>query len=361
VTGVVVCLFQTGLLDKLKTGIYSKNTLKIHHLNPLDFLPVWARQTRCVAGKAHPMLSTDIAILSKRPGHYLTIERYRANIIATMSIKRQRDAPMKLNEFLSRYAVFTVDELNCVLSARGSGKSNTRKSLLTYYRNQGRIIPIRRGLYATVPLGGDPIANPVDPYLVAAKMSGDAVLAYHTAMEFHGKAYSVYTRLHYVSKRKSLPLRFQSHEFRRVPVPHLLQEKRKELFGVTSHKWSGVELRVTNFERTFVDMLDRPNLAGSWEEIWRSLESVEFFDLDQVVEYVLLLENATTAAKVGFFLEQHQETLMVDATHLNQLRSLCPRQPHYFDRGKRKGCQWVKNWNLLIPLEILNRSWGEVL
>ena len=71
------------------------------------------------------------------------------------------------------------------------------------------------------------------------------------------------------------------------------------MFGVISRKRSGVELRVTNFERTFVDVLDRPDLTGSWEEIWRSLESIEFFDLDQVVEYVLLLENATTAARWG--------------------------------------------------------------
>ncbi len=268
---------------------------------------------------------------------------------------------MKLNEFLSRHAVFTVDEVDRFLSTRGSGKPSTRKSLLTYHRNQGRIIPIRRGLYATVPLGSDPESTMVDPYLVAAKMSEDAVLAYHTALEFHGKAYSVYTMLQYVSARKSVPLKFQAHEFRRAPVPHLLREKGRGMFGVTVRKHSGVEVRVTNLERTFVDVLDRPDLTGSWEEIWRSLESVEFFDLDQVIEYVLLLENATAAAKVGFFLEQHKEALMVDNAHLNQLRGLRPRQPHYFVRGKRKGCQWIKDWNLLIPAEILNRSWGEVL
>ncbi|WP_161626619.1 type IV toxin-antitoxin system AbiEi family antitoxin domain-containing protein [Desulfatiglans anilini] len=75
---------------------------------------------------------------------------------------------MKLNEFLSRHAVFTVDELDRFLSVRGSGNPNTRKSLLTYYRNRGRIIPVRRGLYATVPLGGDPATSPVDPHLLAA-------------------------------------------------------------------------------------------------------------------------------------------------------------------------------------------------
>jgi len=63
---------------------------------------------------------------------------------------------------------------------------------------------------------------------------------------------------------------------------------------------------------------------------------------------------------VDFFLEQHKEILMVDNAHLNPLRELRPRQPHYMTRGKRKGCQWVKDWNLMIPVEILNKSWGEV-
>ena len=268
---------------------------------------------------------------------------------------------MKLNEFLSLHAVFTVDELDRFLSARGSGKPNTRKSLLTYHRSRGRIVRVRRGLYATVPPGANPASSPVDPYLVAARMTADAVLAYHTALEFHGRAHSLYSRLLYTSARKSLPLTFRSHEIRGVPVPHPLRAKGEEMFGVTCHNRSGVKLRVTNLERTFVDVLDRPELTGSWEEIWRSLESVEFFDLDQVVEYVLLLENATTSAKVGFFLEQHRETLMVDDAHLNPLRKLRPRQPHYLIRAKRKGCRWVKEWNLMIPVEILNKSWGEVL
>lgn len=268
---------------------------------------------------------------------------------------------MKLHKFLSLHAVFTVDELDRFLSARGGGKPSTRKSLLTYYRTQGRILPVRRGLYATVPEDSDPASSVVDPYLIAAKMSEDAVIAYHTALEFHGKSYSVYKRLHYISASKSLPLKFQSHEFVRVSVPQPLREKGKAMFGVTSRKRSGVEIRVTNLERTFVDVLDRPELTGSWEEIWRSLESVEFFDLDQVVEYVFLLDNATTAAKVGFFLEQHKETLMAEDAHLNALRSLRPRQPHYFVRGKRKDCRWIKDWNLMVPVEMLNRSWGDVL
>ena len=86
-----------------------------------------------------------------------------------------------------------------------------------------------------------------------------------------------------------------------------------------------------------MDVLDRPDLGGGWEEIWRSLEMVEFFDLDVVIEYTLLLENATTAAKVGFFLEQHKEALMVEASHLDPLRARRPLKPHYLMRGHARG------------------------
>ena len=112
--------------------------------------------------------------------------------------------------------------------------------------------------------------------------------------------------------------------------------------------------------RTHVDVLNRPGLAGSLEEIWRSLESIEFFDLDQVVEYVHLLNNSTTAARVGFFLDQHSDALMVDDFYLKSLRQLCPNQPHYFTREKRKDSQLIKDWNLLVPAELMNRTWREL-
>ena len=278
-----------------------------------------------------------------------------------MSYELQNKQPGKLSEFLSQHAVFTITELDAFLATRGSGNPSTRKSLLAYYLNKGRIVRVRRGLYAPVPLGIDPVSCPVDPYLVAAKMVEDAVLAYHTALEFHGKAYSLFTRLFYLSSRKSLPLDFQSHTFRCVPVPRALRSAGKQMFGVTSRKSNGVELKVTTLERTLVDVMDRPDLSGSWEEIWRSLESIEFFDLDQVVKYALMIKNATTVAKGGFFLEQHSATLMVEKSHLSPLREFIPRQPHYLERADRRGCRWNKNWNLMIPVEILDRSWGEVL
>jgi predicted transcriptional regulator of viral defense system len=192
-------------------------------------------------------------------------------------------------------------------------------------------------------------------------MADDAVLGYHTALEFHGKAHSAYRQFLFLTRQAPRPLTFRGDMFRGVAFPRALIRKRRESFGVTQSERAGMDLRVTSLERTLVDVLDRPVLGGGWEEIWRSLESVEYFDLDQVVEYALLLGNSTTIAKVGFFLDQHRDRLMVDPKYLQRLSKRRPRQPHYLVRGKRESGRLVPAWQLVVPPRILERSWEETV
>jgi len=268
---------------------------------------------------------------------------------------------MKHDEFFRKHPVFTGEDLGKHLSAHGEVGGRTQEALLAYHRKAGRVVRVRRGLYAVTPAGADTDSYPVDLFLVAAKLTADAVLSHHTALEFHGRAYSVQEHFIYSASRPLSSLSFRSHVFRGTKFPQALLRMGKEHFGISTAERTGMDLRVTSLERTLVDVLDRPDLSGSWEEIWRSLESVEFFDLDKVVEYALLLGNATTGAKVGFFLEQHREPLMVEDRHLKALCDRRPRQPHYLDRTKRKSGRLVSEWNLVVPREVLERTWGEVL
>lgn len=268
---------------------------------------------------------------------------------------------MKHEEFFRKYPVFTREELDHHLSSLGKVGPRTRETLLNYHLKTGHLVLIRRGLYAVIPRGSGPDKYPIDSFLVAAKLTKDAVLTYHTALEVHGRAYSVRESLTYSSTQPVAPVSFRSRIFRGVKFPVALCRTRKENFGVISVDRSGLGVRVTCLERTLVDVLDRPDFTGSWEEIWRSLESVEFFDLDKVVEYALLLGNATTTARVGFFLEQHRESLMVEDHHLKPLHEHRPRQPRYLDSTKRKSGKFVTDWNLVVPVALLERTWGEVL
>lgn len=268
---------------------------------------------------------------------------------------------MKPDKFFHENPVFTSEEFARYLVNRGEVGARTQEALLAYYKKTGRIIRVRRGLYAVIPPWADPDSYPVDPFLVAAQLTRDAVLSYHTALELHGRAYSIQDHFTYSASLPLSTITFRSYHFRGTKFPEALRRIGQEDFGVLTAERAGMNIRVTSLERTLVDVLDRPGLSGSWEEIWRSLRSAEIFDLEKVVEYALLLENATTAAKVGFFLEQHREPLMVEERHIKALSRLRPRQPHYLDRSRRKSGRLVSKWNLVIPSEVLDRTWEEVL
>ena len=170
----------------------------------------------------------------------------------------------------------------------------------------------------------------------------------------------MYEHFTYLAAFPSNPVTFRSYQFKSVGFPKALSSENRETFDVVKADRVGLEVRVTGLERTFVDVLNRPDLTGSWEEIWRSLESVEFFDLDKVALYVDLLGNATTASKVGFFLEQHKDSLMVDEAHLRIFRDQRPRRPHYMERSRRKAGRFIAAWNLVVPEEVYGRSWEEL-
>ena len=64
--------------------------------------------------------------------------------------------------------------------------------------------------------------------------------------------------------------------------PQSLIRQHQSHFGVKVIPYQGSQLQVTSFEITLYRLLDRPLLTGEWEEIWRSLESGDCFDIERI-------------------------------------------------------------------------------
>jgi len=244
---------------------------------------------------------------------------------------------MKPTDYFARHPVFRFEEFRRAHQAGGRVSPESTTSTLKQHVAAGNLLNVRRGLYARVPHGADAETFRVDPFLLASRLSTDAVVAYHGALELLGRAHTVFHRLHYLTGHRAKPFVFQGTEFVPVLAPIAVRDLPDFGGGVIEHVRQGLHVRVTGYERTMVDVLDAPDHGGGWEEIWRSLEAIEFFDLDFVVEYALLLGTALTTARVGFFLEQHKERLLVDDLHLERLRAHSPSRPRYFERRHRKG------------------------
>ena len=258
-------------------------------------------------------------------------------------------------EFFAEKPVFSHGDFLAALTARGRTRA-TANNLLAMHLASGRLLRVRRGLYAVRPPGVGPAAVEVDPYLIASKLRDGAVVAYHAALQFHGKAYSLWRKFHVLTKMRARPVAFQGREFVPVQVPVSLRALPDFGGGVREVRHAGGLVRVASLERTLVDVLAAPDKGGGWEEIWRSLEMVEFFDLDAVFAYVKNLGSAVAAARVGFFLDRHREALMVEEKRLDEFRKLAPAQPRYFDPGREPG-KLVAGWNLVVPERVLRRSW----
>lgn len=260
-------------------------------------------------------------------------------------------------DFFATHPVFRRDEFVGAHTAGGRSR-HTSTNLLAKHVASGRLVRVRGGLFAVVAPGTNAANAPVDPYLVASHLTDDAVVAYHAALQFHGKAYSQWHRFHYVTRKRARPMTFRDLEFVPVQASLALRRVPEKLRGVTTVRHAGGEVRVTTLERTMVDVLDAPDKAGGCEEVWRSLEMVEFFDLDALVAYALALRSAVTAARVGYFLDQHREPLMVEERHLRTLRKRAPKAARYLS-GRREAGKLVAGWNLVVPAYVLDRGWAE--
>lgn len=265
---------------------------------------------------------------------------------------------MKPLDFFSGHPVFTRDDFADAIADGRKASRQTVDSHLGRYLRAGRIGRVKRGVFFAAGPGEAASKSPVDFLLVASRLAPDAIIGYHTALEAHGYAQSVYERLFFLTQHKVKAMTFRGRAFVPVAPPRVLQRKRLSHTSVVEVERRGLQCRVTSLERTVVDALDRPDLTGGLEEAWRSLSAIPLLDLRAVLDYVRLRGLATLAAKVGLFLERHREHFSVSPGVLEELQSLRPRAPHYLDRSVRG--KLVASWNLIVPAVLLGGEWETI-
>lgn len=265
---------------------------------------------------------------------------------------------MNFEIFLKKHPLFHHRELVAYMQDTGHFSPNTLKASLQYHLSKKHLVRIRRGYYlvSNSYLPSVPVED--DYLLIAGRMASDAVLSYHTAMEFHALAYSVGSILYFNSNDRIGHLTCASGQYQQLFHPKTLIPN-KIYMETMLHDRMGMDIRVTSIERTLVDSLHRPELSGGWEEIWRSFESINFLDIDRVIKYALQLCNATTIAKLGFFLEQHHKQFSVTEKQLNHLEKYRPKSRHYMERGYKGANKNMPRWNLIVPMTVMNKSWEE--
>lgn len=267
---------------------------------------------------------------------------------------------MELDAFFYANPVFRIEEFARLKNEKGEVSSaRAIYKVLHYYIKKGRLINVRRGIYAVVAPGIQPEQVLIDPYLLASKAAIDSILAYHTALELHGIAYSVFQQFSFLTAQKIKPFEVQDRWYRPVALPTVLKKNDHTDFGIEKIDRQGVTIQVTNLERTFVDVLDRVELSGGWEEVVRSISNMAVLKVPDIITYCLLLNNRILAAKVGYFLEQRQGAFAVGEDVLNPLLDKKPLTAQSLLTDNREQGRLIKKWNIILPINLLNETWDE--
>jgi predicted transcriptional regulator of viral defense system len=115
-------------------------------------------------------------------------------------------------------------------------------------------------------------------------------------------------------------------------------------------------MRVTTVERTIVDCIERPDLAGGNEELSNALQTVRALDLVKLVELATARENQSLAGVLGCWLESRREDLFVDDEMLKDLKRSAPSSPRAVLGATVQAGEAHPEWNVILPNEFLHPS-----
>lgn len=251
--------------------------------------------------------------------------------------------------FFSAHPVFRRAEYAAAVGRHPGDKVVT--AMLAQHLRAGNIRRIARGVFASVPKHADAWKWTVDRFLAASRLRPDGVIAYHSALELHGFAYTEGHEVHVIAHGEPGVFEAAGLTCRFVRPPRGFAPPD----GVTVMDRLGLEVRVTTIERMIADLFDRYDLAGGAEELFNSLDLVPRVDAKALVRHARALGNASAAGALGSWLEREQGRLGVPDRALRELRTLMPSQTRYALGTKSGEGRTAPGWNVILPADILER------
>lgn len=247
--------------------------------------------------------------------------------------------------------MFTLEEF---LATVDSGVSErTRYLNLRNAVRRGQAYRIKRGLYASnLGVYRDQVPN---VYLVASKVADDALISHHSALEALGVAHSPSRSLYLTSASKVGSFEVRGYRFRRVEPPTLSSGT---LDTYTTQVRAGASLvRVTSKERTLVDCLREPRLAGGLEELLRSLGGFVSMSAEASWEYARLLDSPTAVARLGWALDLFDDVWQPERATLEGMRESLGRG-NFRLASHTESAVFVSRWRLYVPADLPYQEWA---
>lgn len=235
--------------------------------------------------------------------------------------------------------VFTIEQ-----AAGFWGSGQHVRNTLARLERKGWLERLERGKYLIVPLSAGPQREwSEDPLAIGTILVPDGGAAYWSAVRHWGWTTQLPQTQFFITPAR----RYRSRSVV-LGVPYLFVTMKPErVFGFVE-EWSGsLRVRVTDRERTVVDMLHRPDLAGGIAEVSEALkEAWPQLDQPRLLEYIVRFGSGTVPKRLGF-LSEHLALPGAEPWRQRWHEGIGAGMTA-LERGGAPGGRMIRRWNLRI-------------
>ncbi|MBM4250279.1 MAG: hypothetical protein FJ149_12855 [Euryarchaeota archaeon] len=226
------------------------------------------------------------------------------------------------------------------------GNPRAARTALVGLARKGYLLRIHRGLYGAVPPEHAGTDYEIDRYIIAERAGrSKGAIGFHSALELHGAANAALSMVHYISAERVGAFSFQEVAYRFVTAD--------ASFGRATILRHGVEVTVTDRERTFLDCIRRPDLAGGLEEMLKSLAAFHTVDTRVLGAYLARFGERSLNQRTGVILGLLQESLRVPDEFLAGLRTAVGPKTYYLvPKMARRSGRLDRDWNVIVPKDL---------
>jgi len=225
------------------------------------------------------------------------------------------------------------------------GKEQTARKVIRNLLKKGWLIRLVAGRYLFLPPEhGSENLGENNPLAIASAVVEPSYIGWWAAASFHGLTTQKPTIISLATRRSMSPRTIEGNEIRFVKVVE------RKFFGFKSYDLYGRPVMLSTPQKTLVDCLDRPDLAGGVVEVARIVSGAAVdADIKDVADIALSMKSTALLQRLGFLADLVGWTF--PAVVRARLRNaIVPSTRAVFGREKRQvgDIGYVAAWGLLV-------------
>lgn len=236
--------------------------------------------------------------------------------------------------------VVEAEDILSLLDSEHTGRKVIRNLL-----RKGWLTRLKGGRYMLLPpeRGAENLGEN-NPLAVAAAVVEASYIGWWSAAAFHGFTTQQPATVFVAVTRQARPRTVEEAEIRFVTVPV------HKFFGFKSYSVYGRATRISDPEKTLIDCVDRPDLAGGPAEVARIVHAaMAEIDPGKLVDAAMRMKSTSLLQRLGFFTDVVERPLEEELRARVRAAIRKSARSNFGRREKRKDdIGYVADWGLFV-------------